>query len=81
MQIIRHPASTEIGLRDHGPGVPERDIGPMNSGTLPRQSGHGSGIGLRICQRIMALHGGTLRFTNAETGGLTAHLSFPDKKD
>lgn len=81
MQIIRHPASTEICLRDHGPGVPERDIGPMNSGTLPRQSGHGSGIGLRICQRIMALHGGTLRFTNAETGGLTAHLSFPDKKD
>lgn len=81
MQIVRHPASTEICLRDHGPGVPERDIGPMNSGTLPRQSGHGSGIGLRICQRIMALHGGTLRFTNAETGGLTAHLSFPDKKD
>ncbi|MHB1280625.1 MAG: ATP-binding protein [Acidithiobacillus sp.] len=81
MRIIRHPARTEICLRDHGPGVPERDIGPMNSGTLPRQSGHGSGIGLRICQRIMALHGGTLRFTNAETGGLIAHLSFPDKED
>ncbi|MHB1780683.1 ATP-binding protein, partial [Acidithiobacillus sp.] len=79
MRIIRHPARTEICLRDHGPGVPERDIGPMNGGTLPRQSGHGSGIGLRICQRIMALHGGILRFANAETGGLIAHLSFPDK--
>ena len=78
IQIIRHPDSTEICLRDHGPGVPERDIEAMNSGTLPRQSGHGSGIGLRICQRIMALHGGTLRFANARTGGLIAELAFPD---
>lgn len=78
IQIIRHPDSTEIRLRDHGPGVPERDIEAMNSGTLPRQSGHGSGIGLRICQRIMALHGGTLRFANARTGGLIAELAFPD---
>ncbi|MHB1804974.1 MAG: ATP-binding protein, partial [Acidithiobacillus ferrooxidans] len=76
IQIIRHPDSTEIRLRDHGPGVPERDIEAMNSGTLPRQSGHGSGIGLRICQRIMALHGGTLRFANARTGGLIAELAF-----
>ena len=81
MRIIRHPASTEICLRDHGPGVPERDIGPMNSGTLPRQSGHGSGLGLRICRRIMALHGGTLHFAHAGTGGLIAHLSFPDQGD
>ena len=78
IQIIRHPDSTEICLRDHGPGVPERDIEAMNSGTLPRQSGHGSGIGLRICQRIMALHGGTLCFANARTGGLIAKLAFPD---
>ena len=78
IRIIRHPDSTEICLRDHGPGVPERDIEAMNSGTLPRQSGHGSGIGLRICQRIMALHGGTLRFANARTGGLIAKLAFPD---
>ncbi|MBN6745586.1 HAMP domain-containing protein [Acidithiobacillus ferrooxidans] len=78
VQIIRHPDSTEIRLRDHGPGVPERDIEAMNSGTLPRQSGHGSGIGLRICRRIMALHGGTLRFANARTGGLIAKLAFPD---
>ena len=78
IQIIRHPDRTEICLRDHGPGVPERDIEAMNSGTLPRQSGHGSGIGLRICQRIMALHGGTLRFANARTGGLIAKLAFPD---
>ncbi|MBU2807904.1 HAMP domain-containing protein [Acidithiobacillus ferrooxidans F221] len=79
IQLIRHPDSTEIRLRDHGPGVPERDIEAMNSGTLPRQSGHGSGIGLRICQRIMALHGGTLRFANARTGGLVAKLAFPDQ--
>ena len=78
IQIIRYPDSTEIRLRDHGPGVPERDIEAMNSGTLPRQSGHGSGIGLRICRRIMALHGGTLRFANARTGGLIAKLAFPD---
>ncbi|MDD5576174.1 MAG: ATP-binding protein [Acidithiobacillus sp.] len=78
IQIIRHRDSTEICLRDHGPGVPEGDIEAMNNGTLPRQSGHGSGIGLRICQRIMALHGGTLRFANARTGGLIAKLAFPD---
>lgn len=68
---------TEVRLRDYGPGVAGATLMAMSNGTLPRQPGHGSGIGLRICHSVMALHGGALLFQNACDGGLVAILQFP----
>lgn len=68
---------TEVRLRDYGLGVSAATLAAMNEGTLPRQTGHGSGIGLRICHRIMALHGGHLHFRKGGAGGLIAILRFP----
>lgn len=44
-------------------------LSAMNAGNVPRQPGHGSGIGLRICHRLLSLHNGSLRFESAGSGG------------
>ncbi|MBU2760560.1 HAMP domain-containing protein [Acidithiobacillus sp. RW2] len=77
IRVLSHPGHTEIQLRDYGPGVSAAHLLAMNQGTLPRQTGHGAGIGIRICKRIMDLHGGTIYFENAAEGGLVVRLQFP----
>lgn len=67
---------TEIRLRDYGSGVTAATLHALNEGTLPHQSGHGAGIGIRICHHIMALHGGSLHFEHAADGGFVAILYF-----
>jgi signal transduction histidine kinase len=39
---------------------------------------HGSGLGLALCRRIMALHGGSLRITASSPEGTTFELTFPE---
>jgi two-component system osmolarity sensor histidine kinase EnvZ len=51
----------------------------MNSGESARQPGHGMGIGLMICHRIMALHKGSLHFTSED--GLAATICLPRVQD
>lgn len=75
------PGEIVFRLRDFGPGVPAAHLALLGNAPLPSQKGivHGSGIGLRICQRIVALHGGTLRFANA--GGLLVEIRLPISSD
>ncbi|WP_414040694.1 ATP-binding protein [Acidithiobacillus sp. M4-SHS-6] len=77
IQVTPRAQRIEIRLRDFGPGVSPTQLLAMNLGTLPRQSGHGAGIGLRICKRIMDMHNGSLGFENAVDGGLIVQLLFP----
>lgn len=79
MEVVDLADGTEVRLEDHGPGVSAATLAAMNDGTLPRQTGHGSGIGLRICHRIMALHGGRLEFRQGGAGHLIAVLRFPNR--
>ncbi|MGE4530202.1 MAG: ATP-binding protein [Acidithiobacillus sp.] len=80
IHIIDHPDYTEVRVQDYGPGVSPASLIAMNQGTLPRQTGHGAGIGLRICHRIMAMHNATLHFYAAPESGLIATLRFPHRK-
>ncbi|PKY10997.1 sensor histidine kinase [Acidithiobacillus marinus] len=77
IQVTPQAQHIEIRLRDYGPGVSPAHLLAMNLGILPRQSGHGAGIGVRICKRIMDLHHGSLGFENAVDGGLSVQLLFP----
>jgi len=56
----RRKDDVEIVVRDHGDGIPPEDI---NRIFIPffttKQSG--TGLGLAVCQRIVAHHGGTIR--------------------
>ncbi len=58
-----------FSLTDRGDGalIPDM-LSAMNAGVLPKQPCHGAGIGLRICHRLLSLHGGSLRFEAAPSG-------------
>ncbi|MGC8503807.1 MAG: ATP-binding protein [Acidithiobacillus sp.] len=81
LEITAHQEAAEIvfRLRDFGPGVPSAYLSLLGNTPLPNQRGvtHGSGIGLRIGQRIIALQGGSLRFANAQGGGLEVEIRLP----
>ena len=69
-----------IEIRDHGPGVQQRDLKRIFEAfyrvndARDRASG-GIGLGLAITERIMALHGGRCLARNASNGGLIVELS------
>ncbi|HZS26947.1 MAG TPA: ATP-binding protein, partial [Candidatus Angelobacter sp.] len=62
-----------ITVRDHGPGVPEAELGHIFepfyrvSEARERSSG-GVGLGLSIAERTVKLHGGSIRAANAHDG-------------
>ena len=68
-----------ITLQDQGPGVPDYALPRLGERffTTVRPNGErsGSGLGLAIVRQVMALHGGSLRISNAN-GGLRAELLF-----
>jgi len=76
------PTHGRIRVRDHGPGVPphetERIFLPFHrvSAARDRDSG-GTGLGLSIAARAVNAHGGSIRATNAEGGGLEVSIDIP----
>jgi signal transduction histidine kinase len=74
------PGQALIRIRDHGPGVPEnmlaRIFEPFFCVASARERGSGGyGIGLAITARVAALHGGSVRASNAEGGGLAVEIA------
>jgi two-component system sensor histidine kinase CpxA len=73
---------TVIRVRDHGPGVPEEELGNLFSPfyrvteSRDRQSG-GMGIGLAITNRAVRLHDGQVKALNAPDGGLVVEIELP----
>jgi signal transduction histidine kinase len=50
-----------LSVRDNGPGIPERDRSRVfDPFFTTKQAGHGMGLGLTICRRVVAAMGGTL---------------------
>jgi signal transduction histidine kinase len=71
-----------VGVRDHGPGVPDSDLEkifqPFYRVISPEGSNSdGSGLGLAITERIARTHGGAVRAVNVPDGGLLVELEFP----
>lgn len=73
-------AFVQLSIRDHGPGVPEEELSNIfrpfyRVGTdRDRQSG-GAGLGLAIADRVIRLHGGTIRARNVS--GLCVEMLLP----
>jgi signal transduction histidine kinase len=65
-----------LTIQDQGPGLPADELGRLGErfyrvgATRP-----GSGLGLSIVRRVVALHGGQIEFTSP--GGLCAMLHLP----
>jgi signal transduction histidine kinase len=73
----------EVVIRDHGPGVPEKELGlifePFYRVDAARTHGSaaGEGLGLAIAARAVALHGGGIEARNLEAGGLSVTIRLP----
>jgi two-component system sensor histidine kinase CpxA len=74
--------SVRLIVRDYGTGVPERELKNIFlpfyrvADARDRQSG-GTGLGLAIADRVVRLHGGTIRAENAAPRGLRIEVVLP----
>ena len=65
-------------FRDYGPGIPEDELERVKLKFYKGSSKErGSGIGLAVCDEIIKYHGGELRLSNAEGGGLMVTIRIP----
>ncbi len=76
------PDLIEIAVRDHGPGVPEKDLKlifePFYRVDSARdRAGGGEGLGLAIAARAITLHGGSIEAHNVPGGGLEVAMRLP----
>ena len=72
----------ELRVTDNGDGIPaaERDtvLRPFTRGsTAPRRLGSGNGLGLALCHRVAAQHGGSMAIEDAAGGGAVVALRIP----
>lgn len=65
-----------FSIRDTGPGIPEGDLDRVFSGFFSTKEG-GMGIGLTICQSIVAAHGGTITASRPPAGGAEFRVVIP----
>jgi two-component system sensor histidine kinase CpxA len=71
-----------LSVRDYGPGVPESELVNIFqpfyrvSDARDRQSG-GAGLGLAIAERVVRVHGGTIRAENLTPRGLQVEILLP----
>ena len=67
-----------VKIRDFGPGIPEDEIPLVKKKFYKgRSKARGTGIGLAVCDEIVAMHNGTLTLENAEGGGTLVTVSLP----
>jgi two-component system sensor histidine kinase CpxA len=72
----------EVTVRDHGPGVPEKDLKlifePFYRVDAARdRAGGGEGLGLAIAARAIVVHGGSIEAHNVPDGGLEVAMRLP----
>jgi signal transduction histidine kinase len=68
--------SVSFVLQDTGPGIPAQDLYRIFDGFFTTKE-EGIGIGLAICQSIIAAHGGTIAASNSPEGGAVIRFSVP----
>jgi two-component system sensor histidine kinase CpxA len=84
MECEKSPSGAMVRLtvRDYGSGVPESELTNIFqpfyrvTSARDRQSG-GTGLGLAIADRVVRLHGGTIRAENATPHGLRIEIVLP----
>ena len=76
------PKGPRLTICDDGPGVRSVDVEKIFEPFFTRHSEGrtgtaGAGVGLTIARRAVELHGGTIRASNAEKGGLVIEIELP----
>jgi two-component system sensor kinase FixL len=65
-----------FSIRDTGVGIAPEDLDRVFEGFFTTKA-DGMGIGLAVCQSIIAAHGGAITAANHEHGGAYFHFSLP----
>ena len=82
LQADTASASAQLTVRDHGPGVPDKELQNIFrpfyrvDNARDEQSG-GAGLGLAITDRVIRLHRGSVTAANAAKGGLELRVRIP----
>ncbi len=78
VSLEKHGDYVVIKVRDHGPGILPSEL-PFVKKKFYKGSSkeRGSGIGLAVCDEIVARHGGDLIIANAEDGGVCVTIRLP----
>ncbi len=83
LSVWRERGMEHLLFADNGHGVPDEHLPCLFDrfwrGDESRRAGHGSGLGLHICQYIAEAHGGKIAAGN--NGGLWIQLSLPCPKE
>lgn len=77
-----------LAVSDTGCGIPEKDLPQVfdsffqaqNTVAYPVFGQSGTGIGLNVCKRIIALHGGVISAQNNPSGGASFRILLPMKE-
>lgn len=77
-----------LAVSDTGCGIPEKDLPQVfdsffqaqNTVAYPVFGQSGTGIGLNVCKRIVALHGGIISARNNPSGGASFRILLPMKE-
>ena len=82
MGIEREAGDAVVWMEDDGPGVAEEALGHLcelfyRAGAAAETHPDGTGFGLAIAQRIVAMHGGVLSARNLVPHGLGIRISLP----
>ncbi len=76
--ICMEDSDVVIRIRDYGPGIPEDEL-PLVKKKFYKGSSkaRGTGIGLAVCDEIVAMHNGELILENADGGGTVVTVRLP----
>lgn len=69
-------SSVTFRIRDHGNGIADEDLDRIFASFFTTKP-DGMGMGLAICQSIIAAHGGTITASNVPTGGACFEFTLP----
>ena len=71
-------SNVKVSIRDYGPGIPPAELPNVKKKFFKGSSKErGSGIGLAVCDEIVARHNGTLDIRNASGGGVCVTVTLP----
>ncbi|SEA39194.1 HAMP domain-containing sensor histidine kinase [Variovorax sp. YR216] len=76
VRTVLDGANVSFQVIDRGVGIPPGDLQDIFGAFWSTKAG-GTGIGLAICQSIVAAHRGTLAATNNPEGGATFRVTWP----
>ncbi len=68
-----------IEVSDNGPGIPEKDTKRIFDPFYSTKGSQGTGLGLAVCQKIVAEHDGQLSVSHSPEGGALFRIVIPQE--